>query len=283
MGDPGGRVQLCGTATGGVLREYEPKRENESGLGPVREVAFGLGDRAIAIVHDFGVGVMDRSNSRYLANWSSPPGGNAVAFDPDGRTVLVVSDGMAQLADLTVQPRRDRPLLHGAGRIARLALSPDGRTALITGADGITRLWDLATGRCLGPPLALEDIVAGVFSRDGRRIVIAVCDGRIGIYDLPAIDKAPPPTARRPDRAIRRPRARSSLSRNVLRTRPSRSDTSGPRKALPRALFPVELLIELSFKRPARRRTSRLGRTSQPFTTVARTSLVRVGGARWQS
>ena len=266
-----------------MLREYEPKRENESGLGPVREVAFGLGDRAIAIVHDFGVGVMDRSNSRYLANWSSPPGGNAVAFDPDGtdRVGGVRRHGRTRgpHGPAAAGPAPDSTARGGS---RGSALSPDGRTALITGADGITRLWDLATGRVLGPPLALEDIVAGVFSRDGRRIVIAVCDGRIGIYDLPAIDKAPPPT-RRATGSSDTPASRSVLvEQNVLRTRPSRSDTSGPRKPLP-ALFPVELLIELSFKRPARRRTSRLGRTSQPFTTVARTSLVRVGGATWQS
>jgi len=197
VGDPGGRVQLRATATGGVVREYlAEKIAVEPGVGPVRAVAFGLGDRAIAVVTDFGVKVLDRSNSQDLGTWSSPPGRNAVAFDPDGKTVLVVCDGLAQLADLTVQPRRDRPLVHGAGRVARLALSPDGRTALITGADHITRLWDLATGRALGPPLAREELAAGVFSRDARRIVIATPDGRIGIWDAPALDEAPAPALR---------------------------------------------------------------------------------------
>ena len=126
------------------MREYDSKQ------GPVREVAIGYGDQAIAAVSDFGVKVLARSGLRMLGGWNGPPGTNSVAFDPDGQNVLVSSGGVTQIANLIAEPQQYRPLTHGAGTIARLALNPDGRGALITGADGITRLWDRATGRASG-------------------------------------------------------------------------------------------------------------------------------------
>jgi hypothetical protein len=68
-----------------------------------------------------------------------------------------------------------------------------------------------ATGRALGPSLAREGIAAGVFSRDGRGIVIAYPDGRICIWDAPKIDEALAPRAKT-DRAARWPLDQPSLS-----------------------------------------------------------------------
>ncbi len=143
VGDSSGLVQLYDTADGKAVREYDPKQ------GPVRGVEFGFGNEAIAAVSDFGVKVLAKSGRRIFGSWSSPPGGNAVSFGLDGKSVLLASDGLTQIAELTTDPPSIRPFIHGAGRAAKLALCPNGRSVLITGVDNITRLWDLATGRAL--------------------------------------------------------------------------------------------------------------------------------------
>ena len=50
-----------------------------------------------------------------------------------------------------------------------MAFSPDGRTLLTGCDDSSARLWDVATGRQIGPTLRHDDAVLGVaFSPDGR-------------------------------------------------------------------------------------------------------------------
>jgi WD40 repeat protein len=67
----------------------------------------------------------------------------AVAFSPDGKTVLTGSmDGTARLWDA----RTGRPIgtpLHHRGRVRAVAFSPDGRRILTACGDNTARLWDL--------------------------------------------------------------------------------------------------------------------------------------------
>jgi WD40 repeat protein len=60
-----------------------------------------------------------------------------------------------------------------------LAFSPDGRTFLTSGGEGITR-WDVATGRKQGDPWVLRDdqsAIVGEFSPDGRTFAAAGYSG----------------------------------------------------------------------------------------------------------
>ena len=73
---------------------------------------------------------------------------------------------------------RQVPLLraslpHAAG-VNSVAFSPDGRLLVTASQDRSARIWDAATGRALGPPLAAESAVTDAeFSPDGRTVVTA--------------------------------------------------------------------------------------------------------------
>ena len=111
------------------------------------------------------------------------------AFDPQGKTIAAgcwlkplegskFPGGEVRLWDATLQREHGKPLAHRGG-LKALAFSPDGRTLLAAGmalADekvnhlyGEARLWDVASGRLLGPPLEHPETIWSVaFSPDGR-------------------------------------------------------------------------------------------------------------------
>lgn len=78
----------------------------------------------------------------------------------------------------------DRLLGHQGG-LRAIALSPDGRRMVSASIDRTLRLWNVASGQPIGPPLVGHSgtVRAVAFSPDGRRIVSGSSDTTLRIWD----------------------------------------------------------------------------------------------------
>jgi len=121
---------------------------------------------------------------------------DAVAFSPDGKTVLTSSfDNTARLWDAASGKPIGLPIEHQSA-VMSVAFSPDGK-AVITGSwDKTARLWDAASGKPIGSPLAHQDAVRAVaFSPDGRAVLTASDDGTARLWDAATGKPIAPPLA----------------------------------------------------------------------------------------
>jgi WD40 repeat protein/tRNA A-37 threonylcarbamoyl transferase component Bud32 len=105
----------------------------------------------------------------------------AVAFSPDGKIIATGHTGGAVLWEADTQkPFR---LLRLLGGVKALAFSADGKM-LLTGGYRMVRLWDVASGQALGPPIANQTADGAIaFASQGRAFLTGSQNGTVRLWD----------------------------------------------------------------------------------------------------
>lgn len=111
--------------------------------------------------------------------------GSNCVISPDGRFLgYGLRNGSVRFFDIPHDKTIDGLGAHSAP-VQRVAFSPDSRTAVTTGDDGIAILWSPATGQPLARLTGHTGRVLGAdFSPDGKTLYTAGLDGTILQYDL---------------------------------------------------------------------------------------------------
>jgi WD40 repeat protein/serine/threonine protein kinase len=101
----------------------------------------------------------------------------AVAYSPDGATVLTGSDDKtARLWNARTGKPLTEPMKHDGG-VSSVAYSADGATVLTGSNDGTARLWNARTGEPLAEPMKHDGAVLAVaFSPDGGTVLTGCGD-----------------------------------------------------------------------------------------------------------
>ncbi len=174
-----GGLRSWDRSTGQLVRQRRlPKGINPSGFGP---------DPRFVLADDWSSGSRGPMQLWDLATLN-PVGQPALGFAYGafaGDTVLTGNDlGYLSLRNWVTGQVSLRWRVPGA--ILAVALSPDARTAAAAGTHRFAWLWDVASGRPKGPPLAhqLEGIRALAFSPDGRTLLTGGADRTARLWDV---------------------------------------------------------------------------------------------------
>ncbi len=166
-----GGVELWDVATGALRGRLDGSET------VVRGLAFAPDGRSLAVAGPAGIGVWDRATGAEV--WRREPAAPDafVSFSSDGRTLLECG-GEAVRFRAAADGRECRAAARAEGlspvqvlpAIAGRRVSPDGRLVAAV-ADGAVGLWEVDTGRPVGPAGGPRGPVTGVtFSGDGTTL-----------------------------------------------------------------------------------------------------------------
>jgi WD40 repeat protein/class 3 adenylate cyclase len=184
---------LWNTAT---WRPIAPPLRSSQG-GWEEGVDFSPDGRTLAIAGREGrVELWDPSTSKQLGELTDPvaaasdePALSVVRYSPDGRVIAAGSKAMNHVtlwdtaSGLIGRPITTNPPGSGAQWIA---FSPDSKRIAVPGAPGTVGIWEVATGRRVGEPLAIgsEDVEAAIFANGGQTLIASDDAGSVSLVDI---------------------------------------------------------------------------------------------------
>jgi WD40 repeat protein len=159
-----------------------PLGEPHTHVYGVWQIAFRADGRKFLTADGEGTHLWDRDTGREERHFRGSDQGE---FLPDGSKVLLRPGGFLQVRDLGTGKPAGPPPFHPEGGVYHLAFSPDGRAVLVADGDKVTRPWDVATGKLLGPVVAHDDVYSLAFSPDGRRMATGGKNARVTLWEAP--------------------------------------------------------------------------------------------------
>lgn len=171
---PDGRLSAWSDGKGLLrVREYEPQNRTMTlQVGSARSIAFGPEGKRLAVGDDQGVHLWDwtaQKKTTTLTELKRPA--VKLSISADGQSLAALADDGTSLRLWDLKDNRSRRQINHPGRVAALALSPNGKLLATTGTDGKVHLWN-ALARELthkGPPLELAPAeLAGLWTDLGN-------------------------------------------------------------------------------------------------------------------
>ncbi|SIO59279.1 WD40 repeat [Singulisphaera sp. GP187] len=121
----------------------------------------------------------------------------ALGFSPNGKTIITADGSSArlwQVADGVATGQIQQVLQGHQGFIYCLAFSRDGRLVATGSEDDTARVWEVRTGRPVGPPLPHgASVISVAFSPDGSTLLTGCNDQTARLWSLPTGRTIGPP------------------------------------------------------------------------------------------
>ncbi|MCW3781578.1 c-type cytochrome [Defluviimonas salinarum] len=176
------RAALCaaafwGLASGAQAQEFFTLKGHG---GPVMGIATGTDGTILTASFDNSVGLWRSGRPSWLEGHRAAV--NTVADLGGGRIASAGDDFTVRVWDTATGAGRE--LGRHAGKVVRLAVTPDGRRIASASWDGTARIWDVsgASGPVVidGHRNSVTDVA---FSSDGARLYTASADGTLRLWD----------------------------------------------------------------------------------------------------
>jgi WD40 repeat protein len=185
---PDGQTVFIGCTEGELavrkVATGEPARDSLQNDAPVWTVVCNPDGRTLSLARGDCFQVRDLSTLQLVR--SRPAETRTLTCFPAGARVLLTKNGFLEewsiAEDVSGRPTR----FHPEGGVDRFVISPDGRTVLTSDIQQKpARVWDVATGKPLGPAPSVPGARPVAFSPNGRVLGAGTRDGRISLSETP--------------------------------------------------------------------------------------------------